>query len=377
MNRNKCQTKIFFVFFVFCFLRFVQAWTFQQEGISYSYYHTENHETIHVLNVDPLQYDIIGAKAFGETLESVSVIAQQHHAIAGINGGFFQEDGVMAHLPTGILKIDNQWIATPTKPRGAIGWSNTDHRVLFDRVLTSITAHLGNHNLPVDGINLIRQDNQAILYNRFYQANTATQSGIEFFIKKHTIMNIVKKDAEIPIDGFVFSVGNSRAASLPEIPIGSPFSWEIQVIPQSNPPNTTKEEWSHVAYIVGGAPILIQADQVITDFSPEKTRQSFIDGEHARTAVGLLPNGYWIFLVADGHHMGKKMGLTIPALAEFMKRLGCIEALNLDGGGSSTMVLNGEIVNSPSGEERDEKGNYIRKVSNAILIIPKSVNARM
>jgi len=61
--------------------------------------------------------------------------------------------------------------------------------------------------------------------------------------------------------------------------------------------------------------------------------------------------------------------MTIKELAELMLDLGSIEALNLDGGGSSTMVVNGIVINDPCGELRED-GKQVEAVSDAILIFP-------
>lgn len=64
--------------------------------------------------------------------------------------------------------------------------------------------------------------------------------------------------------------------------------------------------------------------------------------------------------------------MTIPELAVFMQELGCQYALNLDGGGSSTLYINSEVVNHPEGDIDEDYGiETLRPVSDAILILPK------
>ena len=262
------------------------AFSIIPEGIFYTHLILNDNTSAHVLEVDPQYFDIISAKAKIKKLESVETIAKQNNAIAAINGGFFQSKGI----PVGILKIEDQWYGIPHLPRGAIGWSNSHHKVLFDQLLVS-------------------------------------------FLKENTLL----------------------------------------IIPQSNPNYTTTRDWNSVNYIVGGAPILIRSSEVITDFSVEKTIWGFLYKNHARTAIGILPNGHFVFVVVDGvkYLFFPNKGMTIPNLALFLLDLGCKEALNLDGGGSSTMYLLGNIVSTPCGERYDGKGNYVRAVSDAILIIPK------
>lgn len=75
-----------------------------------------------------------------------------------------------------------------------------------------------------------------------------------------------------------------------------------------------------------------------------------------RTVIGYLGNNHYVFVVSDGR-TSESAGLSLYELASFMKELGVKDAYNLDGGGSSTMVFKGEIINNPttsgrSGEER-------------------------
>jgi exopolysaccharide biosynthesis protein len=83
-----------------------------------------------------------------------------------------------------------------------------------------------------------------------------------------------------------------------------------------------------------------------------------------------LPNGHWIFVVVD--KTGLFDGMKICELADLMVNLGCVHALNLDGGGSSTMVYEGAVKNSPQGDEDEEAGQHVvRRVSDAIIVVPK------
>lgn len=74
-----------------------------------------------------------------------------------------------------------------------------------------------------------------------------------------------------------------------------------------------------------------------------------IQGEQPRTAVGVIDDNHLVFVVVDGRSPGYSAGVTLPDLADIMVGLGATTAYNLDGGGSSTMYFNGELVNNPLG----------------------------
>jgi exopolysaccharide biosynthesis protein len=74
-----------------------------------------------------------------------------------------------------------------------------------------------------------------------------------------------------------------------------------------------------------------------------------IQGEQPRTAVGVIDDNHLVFVVVDGRSPGYSAGVTMTDLAEIMQSLGATTAYNLDGGGSSTMYFDGELVNDPLG----------------------------
>ena len=83
-----------------------------------------------------------------------------------------------------------------------------------------------------------------------------------------------------------------------------------------------------------------------------------------RTAVGYLGNNHYVFVVSDGR-TSESAGLSLYELASFMKEIGVVDAYNLDGGGSSTMVFKGEIINNPT---TNGHSNQERAVSDIIYI---------
>jgi exopolysaccharide biosynthesis protein len=96
--------------------------------------------------------------------------------------------------------------------------------------------------------------------------------------------------------------------------------------------------------IVGG----IENVEVDTNFGNHS-----IQGEQPRTAVGIIDTNHLVFVVVDGRSPGYSAGVTMTGLAEIMQDQGATTAYNLDGGGSSTMYFNGELVNNPLGEGKE------------------------
>lgn len=110
-------------------------------------------------------------------------------------------------------------------------------------------------------------------------------------------------------------------------------------------------KWWRMYTAVGGGPVLLQKGKV---YISNKEEQMFVNGEddlHPRTAMGYTKNGKLIILVIQGRAHGVAEGATLIEQANILKKLRCVEALNLDGGGSSCLLVNGTETIKPSDKE--------------------------
>jgi len=103
--------------------------------------------------------------------------------------------------------------------------------------------------------------------------------------------------------------------------------------------------WNNVEHIISGGPYLVRENQVYIDVTAEKLNS--VSGRNPRTAIGYTQDGKFIMVTVDGREENS-VGMTLSELAYFMKSIGCYNAMNLDGGGSSVMYFNGMTVNKPS-----------------------------
>ena len=111
-------------------------------------------------------------------------------------------------------------------------------------------------------------------------------------------------------------------------------------------------------------PALVENGTVSVDSDDEVGRAM---ASNPRTAIGIKSDGTYVFVVSDGR-TDESEGLSLMQLAEFMKELGVKTAYNLDGGGSSTMVFNGTVVNTPTGGGIGNGSGSERKVSDIVYI---------
>lgn len=103
---------------------------------------------------------------------------------------------------------------------------------------------------------------------------------------------------------------------------------------------------------VGGGPVLLQNGNIqIANNEELKFAGKAIEDKHPRTAMGYTKNGDLILLVIEGRFPGKAEGATLVQEAKMLQQAGCVEALNLDGGGSSCLLINGKPTITPSDKE--------------------------
>jgi len=122
---------------------------------------------------------------------------------------------------------------------------------------------------------------------------------------------------------------------------------------------TTAEElladgvWNTLSF----GPALVDNGLVVDNLSTIEIDTNFgnhpIQGNQPRTGVGMINDNHFIFIVVDGRSKGYSIGITLNEFAEMFKALGCSEAYNLDGGGSSTMYFMGRVVNNPLGKIKE------------------------
>lgn len=128
-----------------------------------------------------------------------------------------------------------------------------------------------------------------------------------------------------------------------------------------------------VSHVVGAYPRLLSDGQRVGDLLVSEN-PSFAAARHPRTAVGYDPSNEVLWLVGvDGRQQGYSDGMSLPELTGLLEALGSAEAVNLDGGGSTSMVLRGVAVNRPSDAEGE------RAVVNALAVVrdPQLCRARL
>jgi hypothetical protein len=171
----------------------------------------------------------------------------------------------------------------------------------------------------------------------------------------------------IPAEGVVLSIGAERVAEvLPRLRVGDGASIETKLVPLLPDP---EHDWDRTQYIVSGGPLLLWRGKRIEDPQVESISRVFSLARHPRTTVGARADGTLLLVTVDGRRPEESVGMSLPELTDLMLELGCVSAVNLDGGGSTTMVIEGQVVNRPS-------GGSPRPNADAILLFPRQPRSR-
>ena len=311
---------------------------------------------------------IVHALDEGVGLETVSSMAVRYHAAAATNGGYFRTTGTYRGESHGLLLLDGKLISEPYGDRAALGLisSPDSTEVIFGHLKFSGEISIGSIKHDVQGLNRPLLTNELIVFTpEFHRTTLTNPDGIEVQVRKNKVTAIgdLEGSTEIPADGYIISaVGKAREWIKWHIHRGSKiaFSWRLISIETEQ-----EKQWQRAYSMVGAGPQLIKANQIAITNLQEKITPAFVTEGHPRTAIAKLDSGKLLLVTVDGRQPGESIGMSLNILAQLLLELGAVDAINLDGGGSTTMVVQDKIVNRPS----DQTGE--RPVSDAILIFSK------
>jgi len=325
---------------------------------------------IHVLEADPKMIRVEVAHAYDAAigLETTAELAERHDALAAINGGYFRMTGLLAGDSQGTLQIDGKLLSEPDRGRAAVGFWAADSatRSVFGRLSFRGEIRIGEANaLPIDGINRARKPSDIILFTpEFHRTTLTSPGGTEMIVENGRIAEVRDGvgSSVIPASGMVLSIGSDRLQEIrPHGQPGAPVSIDTRVIPLLPDP---EGEWDRADDIVGAGPLLLWKGKRLEEPEAESISKVFFLARHPRTAVGVKSDGTLLFVTVDGRRPNESVGMSLPELTDLMLELGCVSAINLDGGGSTTMVVEGRVVNHPS-------GLAARRNADAILLFPR------
>lgn len=276
---------------------------------------------------------------------------RDRRAVAAVNANYFKKDGT----PLGTLIMNGEWIAGPLYDRVSMGVTRSGY-VRVDRVNLHGMLETSNPQAACIWVNNVNQPRRTgarlVAYTRRWGASVRLPYAAAMVAVDGdgVVVDSSKtvRSMGIPLGGFVLT--DRKEGAIARLVRGDRVSlrWE-----------TRPKAWGDVVSAVSGGPMLVRGGQLYLDLKSEGFRGGWAGaGIKARTAAGVTWNNHLLLVTVEGPH-------TLWDMAKFMHRLGAVDAMNLDGGGSTTMVVNGRTVT--------RNGNsYQRRVANslAVLLMP-------
>lgn len=279
------------------------------------------------------------------------------NAIATINASYFGSNGTLY----GNTKIDGMTAGTTYFIRSAMG-INADGSTIFARQIYRGVLQFHGEEVLVNGVDCERNPDTVVVYNGWQGETTGTNDfGVELVVQNGEVVNISRGAGNnfIPPRGFVVSAHGAAAEKFADVQVGDTMIFDEDYI------NVEQgEDFNAAIHIIGAGPTLIKHGEIYVTADAEQFPPDIRLGRAPRSAVGITQYGDYIFAVVDGRQAHSK-GCTLTEWARILKdTFGAVEAINLDGGGSSELFFKGSLVNKPSdGKERP--------VGNALTILRK------
>jgi len=326
---------------------------------------------IHVIRLSPfapgltLKPEVAGTRLFSiptdKGREDLSTMVKRTGAIAGINADFFP----FTADPLGAMVRDGQLLSRPDPRRAVFGWGR--NAITLGKLDFKAAMVLpSSERVELNGLNEETLENSLVLYTDdaafalakspclYLQVSLPDNRWTPTTKKKVTAVAFYEDRDQIEVQpgGAILAARGAKAILLRKIKPGEKFDIELE---------TTGFDWKAIDQVVGGGPFLLRDKLPITDSEAQGFREGFYKNRHPRTAIGRTAKNEILLIIVDGRQ-DMSVGCSIAELTEIAARLGCVDAINLDGGGSSTINLFGLTLNRPSdGQER--------KIANAVLLM--------
>ena len=330
--------------------------TTENEGLEFLVYHKNGVMAFAVI-ADHEKYQLrpILAKNQIKGRATVSQMTKNLDDIAIINASYFMPSGSLI----GVEKIDGEIIGVDDFYRSAIGIFE-DGSTIFGRVRYSGEIDFYGDKFPIYGVNCERGENTLILYNEYFGETTGTNNfGVEVVVEDGIITNIFhdKGNNVIPVGGYIISAHGTTAEFFKNARINDEININQKILSEDG-------NFNEIPNVVGAGPRLVMDGKIFVTADAEKFPADIRIGRAPRSAVGVTSYGDYIFAVVDGRQAHSK-GCTLQEWAEILlNEFGAFNAINLDGGGSTELIVKDKLVNKPSdGRER--------MVGNALAILPK------
>ncbi len=326
-----------------------------------TYFHDEITDvpwSVHIVKVDrshpELRFETtlgagrqIGMSLVSDQVKALSV--SQGRPLAAVNGDFYKTSGSYPGDPEGVQIFHGELVSAP-RPTHSCFWVDAGGAPRITNVQSRFQVTLPGGTSLAFGLNEERGKDAVVLFTAANGASTRARGGVELVLMRgpdgpwlpiqagtvyQARVKQVNEEGNSPlaVETMVLSAGPEVSAKFAGLKPGDAIKISTGTLPDL--------AGSQVA--IGGGPALVRGGVALT-FSGLQPR-------HPRTALGWNREHY--FLVEVDGRQRASAGMSFPELATYLAKLGCTDAINLDGGGSATLWAFGNVMNNPSeGRER-------------------------
>lgn len=372
-----------FIVFAFASVPSVIAQDFRAVHDGVEYAHVE-----HKIGEDPVKINLLrldltkvrlDLKMAMDTVvgtETTSSIAARHGAVAAVNAGFFRLDtSIFAGEPANFFMIDGKVLSEGSNERITLAIANQSSatRVSFFRPIAEFQLEIGKDTFTVNGLNREIKENELIVFTQEFHKTTLAKAGcVEVAVANERIRTVSQAGSlRIPSDGFVAVTCGDRKPGLQRAAKAGRKANVFRIeAARKRSDGYELDDIGRIEDAVAGVGLLLKNGRVELTWQQEKAGRSFAESRHPRTAAAKMSDGKFLLATVDGRQPGVSVGMTLQELAEYLLAIGAVDAMNLDGGGSTAMVLDGKVVNKPS----DANGE--RKVGDALIVTLRNAGKR-
>lgn len=258
-------------------------------------------------------------------------------------------------------------------PHSQFGSAGDDRPFIEPFAFHGVLLRPRSEQVPVDGINYRADASGVVLYTARFGAMTPPDSTGALAELRLRYVSSSRDTSTYRVQGLPVAAGTSSLADGPVLSLPRARNGDASL---PRPGEAIRIQTNlrpaplGLRTVVGGWPRLVVHGVSIADSVDrlEGTAPSFSVTRHPRSGVGFSRDSTTLFLVTVDGRQESSSGMSLAEFAALMLRLGVYEGLNLDGGGSTAMVVNGGLVNVPS--DKDRAGQYSeRAVGNALLVV--------
>ncbi len=352
---------------------------------------------VDVVRIDPRRFDGQLDASYGPDLfdrETTSALALAAGATIGVNAGYFVLDPASGAPgdPAGVGVYEGRLLSEPVNGRPALVLRDSARHTAIRRLAWTGRVHVGRRTLRLDGIDrvpgLIRNcggdrtdeptarplhditctdDSEIVAFTPEYGDSTPAGPGRELVLDRHHVVRAVTatRGTHLPRHWTSVQATGDSAQALAGVHVGQ----RVRVTSRLRTLAGHRPRVTAHTTIVNGGPVLVRhgrpfvtqrRDGFVHPGDPSFA-YGFVLKRNPRTLAGTDARGRTVLVTVDGRTTDD-LGLSLPEAADVARSLGLVQAINLDGGGSTTLTRDGEVLSHPS----DATGE--RPVGDALLV---------